>query len=156
MSARCVGVGSRREEQHASYLQDYCADELDTLDYGVLIPRYRHPSLSGVGQQIPRHLYLSSSALQMIGVLKKRLSLMPRIRQGVITMAWLSFRVLLPDLLTSYSILTACPEKAACLTSGLVRLAINEKSPMVSKCNSLHFGRYILNVARLQGREGAF
>lgn len=100
-----VGVGSRREEQYASYLQDYCADELDTLDYGVLIPRYRHPSLSGVGQQIPCHLYLSSRALQMIGVLKKRLSLMPRIRQVVITTAWLSFRVLLLDLLTSYSIL---------------------------------------------------
>lgn len=51
---------------------------------------------------------------------------------------------------------TACLERAACLTSGPVRLAINEKSPMVSKCNSLRFGRYILNVARPQGREGAF
>lgn len=80
---------SKEEEWYASYLQDYCADELDTLDYRLLIPRYRHPSLSGVGQQIPRHLYLSSGALQMIGVLRKKISLILEIRQVVITLPWL-------------------------------------------------------------------
>jgi hypothetical protein len=50
------------------YLQDYSADELDTLDYRVLTPQYRHPSLSRVGQQISCHLYLRSRALSMIAV----------------------------------------------------------------------------------------
>ena len=47
-----------------AYLQDYGADELDTLDYWVLSPRYRHPSFGRVGQQIPRHLDLCSGALE--------------------------------------------------------------------------------------------
>ena len=47
-----------------AYLQDYGTDELDTLDYWVLSPRYRHPSFGRVGQQIPRHLDLCSGALE--------------------------------------------------------------------------------------------
>lgn len=96
-----------REVRCASYLQDYCADELDTLDYWLLIPRYRHPSFSRVGQQIPRHLYLSPGALQMIGGLKKRLSLIQEIRRVVITLprllsmppCWLYWPYIFPPLL---------------------------------------------------------
>jgi hypothetical protein len=45
------------------HLQNDSADELDTLDDGVLGPGYRHSSLSGVGKEVSCYLYLCPRGL---------------------------------------------------------------------------------------------
>lgn len=97
-----------------SYLQDHRADEPDALDYWLLIPRYRHPSLGGVGQQIPRHLYLSSGALPMIGEIwgagggGKRKRLVPEMGESLLLFS----STCLPDL---FYFFTTCTDVLWCV-----------------------------------------
>ena len=46
-----------------THLEDHSADELHTLDDGVLAPWYRHLSLCGVGEEVTCHLHLGTCRL---------------------------------------------------------------------------------------------
>lgn len=86
-------------------------------------------------------------------VLEKKISLIPEIRQVVITLpcllsvppCWLRWPYIIPPILSETN-------RAVCLTSSTVRLEINEKSPVVSRGNSLNFSSYIPNIACLQAK----